>query len=182
MSALGLLHQLHDLRITLVPAPDGTLHCRAPQGLLTPALVDAMRQHKAALLGLLAAPSPRIPDTDGIGNTDSTLMYWFDTTSPCRVCDSRDRWDDAGVWRCRACCPEPVTDTARQAEALERTRAQAPTCTRVHSKPRDPHLGPILAFCGCGDNRYWHDHTNDAWHCWTCVPPGQGTTAGEVRP
>ena len=58
MTAHALLQQLHARGVTLVPAPDGTLHCRAPQGILTPALVYGMRQHKAALLGLLAAPPP----------------------------------------------------------------------------------------------------------------------------
>jgi hypothetical protein len=40
-------------------------------------------------------------------------------------------------------------------------------------KYRDPRLGPILPFCGCGDNRYWYDFgTRKAWLCWTCAPPG----------
>ena len=81
MSALALLQQLHDLRITLVPYPDATLHCRAPQGILTTELLDGMRQHKAELLGILAAPPPE-PLAQG---------------TPCIVCDSPDRWDDAGV-------------------------------------------------------------------------------------
>jgi hypothetical protein len=157
MTAHALLQQLHALGVTLVPSPDATLHCRAPQGILTPALVAGMRQHKAALLGLLAAPPPEPLAQD----------------TPCRVCDRTDRWDDAGVWRCRACWPEPVTRAARQAETLERTRVPDPTWTLVRTKPRDKHLGPLLPVCACGDLRYWHHHATDTWHCWTCVPPGE---------
>jgi hypothetical protein len=102
--------------------------------------------------------------------------------SPCVVCAGTDRWDDAGVWRCRACCPEPASRAARQAAALERMRAQAPTRTRMHTKPRDKHLGPLLSLCGCGDLRYWHNHATDTWHCWTCVPPGPMPAAAVATP
>jgi len=49
MTALALLQQLHESGVLLTPYPDGTLRYKAPKGALTPALVDAMRQHKAAL-------------------------------------------------------------------------------------------------------------------------------------
>ena len=158
MSALALLQQLHDLRITLAPSPDGMLHCRAPQGILTPALVDGMRQHKAALLGLLAAsPAP--------------LTQYY----PCVVCSGTDRWDDDGIWRCRGCSPTSLTDAARQTEWQEQAyrEEQLRQARPPRAKPRDPELGPILPFCGCGDHRYWHHHAKGTWECWTCVPPGE---------
>jgi len=36
--------------------------------------------------------------------------------SPCAVCGQDERWDDAGIWRCRACWPMPLTEAARKAE------------------------------------------------------------------
>jgi len=59
MIALDLLQQLHELGAELSPYPDGTVRCRAPKGRLTPALLDAMRQHKAELHGLVEEWSER---------------------------------------------------------------------------------------------------------------------------
>jgi hypothetical protein len=53
MSALALLQQLHELAVALEPSLDGTLRYRAPKGVLTPPLVDAMRQHKPGLHALV---------------------------------------------------------------------------------------------------------------------------------
>ena len=55
MTALALLQQLHALGVVLTPSPDGTLRYKAPKGVLTPALLDAMRQHKDELHGLVEA-------------------------------------------------------------------------------------------------------------------------------
>jgi len=55
MTAITLLQKLHNLDIILVPHPDGTLHCRAPRGVLTPELADRMREHKAELHGMVEA-------------------------------------------------------------------------------------------------------------------------------
>ena len=60
MTPLDLLQQLHALGVMLTPYPDGTLRYKAPKGVLTPELLDAIRQHKAALLALLT-PERRIP-------------------------------------------------------------------------------------------------------------------------
>jgi hypothetical protein len=46
MTALALLQQLHGRGVFLTPYLDGTLRHRAPKGVLTPALLDVMRQHK----------------------------------------------------------------------------------------------------------------------------------------
>ena len=53
MTALALLQQRHELDVALEPYLDGTLRYRAPQGVLTPALLDAMRQHKPELHALV---------------------------------------------------------------------------------------------------------------------------------
>jgi hypothetical protein len=59
MRALDLLQQLHKLGVILTPHPDGTLHCRAPKGVLSPTLVERMREHKTELHGLVETWSER---------------------------------------------------------------------------------------------------------------------------
>ena len=50
----------------------------------------------------------------GVGCHTPPLTAGF----PCRVCGGSDRWDDAGIWRCGACWPTPLT---RQTHEAERT-------------------------------------------------------------
>ena len=59
MTALALLQQLHALGVVLTSSPDGTLRYRAPKGVLTPALLDVMRQHKPELHALVEEWSER---------------------------------------------------------------------------------------------------------------------------
>jgi hypothetical protein len=33
---------------------------------------------------------------------------------PCYACQGTQRWNDAGIWRCRACWPTPLTTQARK--------------------------------------------------------------------
>ena len=58
----------------------------APRGALTDDLRQTIRQHKAALLAVLAA---------------ELLTQYY----PCVVCGAQDRWNDRGIWRCRQCWP-----------------------------------------------------------------------------
>jgi hypothetical protein len=83
MTALALLQQLlqqlHEHGVSLMPSPDGTVRCRAPKGVLTPALVDAMRQHKAELHGLVEAFEERaaILEYDGrIPHDEAERLAW----------------------------------------------------------------------------------------------------------
>jgi len=52
MSPLALFHTLHACGVRLTPYPDGMLRYKAPKGTLTPALLDALREHKEALLDM----------------------------------------------------------------------------------------------------------------------------------
>jgi len=61
MTALALLEQLDAHAVVLTPSPEGTLRYKAPSGVLTDALRDALRQHQAALLALLHAPADSVP-------------------------------------------------------------------------------------------------------------------------
>jgi hypothetical protein len=95
---------------------------------------------------------------------------------PCAVCGSNVRWNDRGIWRCKACWPAPLTQAARRAAACEQAGLVAQTHTQsspaFRQKPRDPRLGPVLLPCAaCGEQRLWHDHGADTWQCWTCTPP-----------
>jgi hypothetical protein len=98
MTALDLLQRLHRLGIALEPSPDGTVRCRASKGVLTPELLDAMRQYKTALHALVEARVRR----DHSQPAEPLTQYY-----PCVVCGSPERWDDHGIWRCVACWPSP---------------------------------------------------------------------------
>ena len=109
-------------------------------------------------------PVPPVPPYLTGPQTSNALFSGSDAPAPltqrypCVVCGQNVRWDDHGVWRCQGCWPEPMTRATRQAEALERTRVQAATRPRVHSKPRDPHLGPI-----CGLTEFVADRRLIIW-------------------
>ena len=79
MTALTLLQQLHALGVILTLYPDGTLRSKAPQGVLTPALLDALREHKAALLALVEEWSERAAITEycsGLSQEEAERLAW----------------------------------------------------------------------------------------------------------
>ncbi len=79
MTLLDLLHHLHEHGVILLPSPDGTVRCRAPKGVLTPALVDAMRQHKPELHALVEEWSERAAIAEccgGLSRADAERLAW----------------------------------------------------------------------------------------------------------
>jgi len=79
MTALALLQQLHALGVILTPSPDGTVRCRAPKGTLTPALLDALRPHEAALLDLVEEWSERAAIAEycgGLSREEAERLAW----------------------------------------------------------------------------------------------------------
>jgi hypothetical protein len=60
MTALVLLQQLHAWGVVLTPYPDGMLRCCARTGILTPTLVEAIRQYKPALHALVEEAEERL--------------------------------------------------------------------------------------------------------------------------
>ncbi len=79
MTAMDLLPQLHERGVILTPYPDGTVRCRAPKGVLTPALRDDLRQHKAALHALVEEWSERaaIAETcGGLLRAEAEALAW----------------------------------------------------------------------------------------------------------
>jgi TubC N-terminal docking domain len=85
MTALDVFLQLTAAGCALTRQGDKVRVCD-PQHVLTDEVRQAIRAHKAALLGLLT-PEPLSP------------------TYPCTVCSRTQRWDDRGIWRCMTCWP-----------------------------------------------------------------------------
>lgn len=79
MTALDLFQQLRALGVVLTPSPDGTVRYRAPQGVLTPALLDALRQHKQELLDLVEAFEERAAIAEycgGLSRASAEALAW----------------------------------------------------------------------------------------------------------
>ena len=79
MTTLDLLQQLHELGAELTPYPDGTIRCRAPKDILTPALLDGMRQHKQELHALVEEWSERAAIAEyggGLAREDAERLAW----------------------------------------------------------------------------------------------------------
>lgn len=79
MTTLDLLQQLRALGVVLTPYPDGTLRYKAPKGVLTPDLLDALRQHKATLFALVEAWSERAAIVEycgGLSREDAERLAW----------------------------------------------------------------------------------------------------------
>jgi TubC N-terminal docking domain len=89
MTALALLQQLHGRGVFLTPYLDGTLRHRAPKGVLTPALLDAMRQHKPGLHALVEGWSERaaLMEYDGrLPRDEAERLAWVCIQSARDVC------------------------------------------------------------------------------------------------
>lgn len=81
LSPLALLLDLHERGFSLIPYPDGTIRCRAPKGVLTPALRRQFTQHKAALLDLVEEFEERAAIAEycgGLSRADAGALAWHD--------------------------------------------------------------------------------------------------------
>jgi hypothetical protein len=79
MTALDLIQQLHELGVRLTPLPDGSVRYRARKGVLTPALLDTIRQHKAELHALVEAWSERAAIAEycgGLRRLEAERLAW----------------------------------------------------------------------------------------------------------
>jgi hypothetical protein len=93
MSVLDLLQHLHVLGVILTPSPDGTVRCRAPKGVLTSALVDALRQHKPELYALVEEWSERAAIAEycgGLSRADAERLAWACVLPPHAACGYPD--------------------------------------------------------------------------------------------
>ena len=96
MTTLDLLQRLHERGVILTPSPDGTIRCRAPKQVLTPDLVDTMRQHKAELHALVEAWSERAAIAEycgGLSREDAERLAWrcvLSLHTGCAACGYED--------------------------------------------------------------------------------------------
>jgi hypothetical protein len=103
MTALDLFQQLHALGVSLTPHPDGTLHCRAPKGVLTPALVAMMRENKPELHGLVEGWSERAAIAQycsGLSREEAERLAWQCVIVPheaCAACGLADLGQGRGI-------------------------------------------------------------------------------------
>jgi hypothetical protein len=100
MTALDVLQELHEHGVILTPSPDGTVRCRAPKGALPPVLVDAMREQKAALHGLVEAFEERAAIAQYCGELErpeAETLAWQCVLTPHAGCAACGCPDAAGV-------------------------------------------------------------------------------------
>lgn len=96
MSARALLQQLHAHGVVLMPSPDGTVRCRAPKGVLTPALVAELRQQKGPLHALVEEWSERAAIAEycgGLAREAAERLAWRCILTPhdgCAACGYED--------------------------------------------------------------------------------------------
>jgi hypothetical protein len=68
LTPLALLRTLHARGIRMAPYPEGKVRCHAPQGAWTPALLEALNTHQAAMADLLEAFEERAAIAEHCGN------------------------------------------------------------------------------------------------------------------
>ena len=79
MAPLALFQALHACGVRLIPYPDGTLRYEGETGTLPPALLDAVRQHKDALLDLVEAFEERAAIAEycgGLSRAGAERLAW----------------------------------------------------------------------------------------------------------
>jgi hypothetical protein len=72
-------------------------------------------QHRAERAAICALPA--IPEEESSKNSKNSNAEPLTQYYPCVVCGKTERWDDAGIWRCVACWPTPLTEATRHAAA-----------------------------------------------------------------
>jgi hypothetical protein len=102
MTALGVLQQLRELGVLLTPLPDGTVRYRARKGVVTPALLDTIRQHKSELHALVEEWSERAAIAEycgGLAQEDAERLAWrciLTSHAGCVACGYPDPAQKAG--------------------------------------------------------------------------------------
>lgn len=101
MTATVLLDELRTKDVHLTVSGEH-ITLDAPKGVLTDAMRQAIREHKAVLLVLLSQPMPAAAAVQPPAPSQPAPLT---PHYPCIVCRSTNRWDDRGIWRCVACWP-----------------------------------------------------------------------------
>jgi hypothetical protein len=86
MTPTDLLTEL-SCRGVMLEAKGNRLRYRAPQGILTPELRQALAEHKTSILRLLSAPPADVLSAAPCARCGSRERWqWLDGRLPCRVC------------------------------------------------------------------------------------------------
>jgi len=129
MTPLDLVEKLRSMGVVLALSLGGTIHYKAPQGVMTAGLSEAMRIHKAALLDLIGRR----------GDAEISQI------PPCLACNGTDRWDDHGVRRCASCYPPGSMTLKRTMETLLACRRCGSMAPPVGGTPYQD--GSVLMRC-----------------------------------
>jgi TubC N-terminal docking domain len=129
MTPLDLIERLRSIGVILALSSGGTIRYKAPQGVMTAELSEAMRIHKAALLDLVG----RREDAE------------ISQSPPCFACNGTDRWDDHGILRCVVCYPPGSMTLKRTMETLLACRRCGSLAPPVGGTPYED--GSMLLRC-----------------------------------
>ena len=119
MTGRAVLDRLEQLGAQLTVTPAGLLRYRGPLVPVSAAHHEELDQLKQALPPLkrvlltLLQPSPVEAGAALLASAESPAEP-LSSGYPCVSCGGGIRWNDAGVWRCVACWPTPLTLAARQ--------------------------------------------------------------------
>jgi hypothetical protein len=114
MTPVDLLQELRTLGVILTLSRDRRMHYKAPQGVITAELFDAMRTHRETLIELIEhrEERPTVEAQDPQPGADLSEI------PPCALCSGNNRWDDHGILRCVACYPPGSMNLQRTMETL----------------------------------------------------------------
>ncbi len=117
--------------IRLIPTGDKGLTVDAPQGALTPDLMERVKTHKRELLAVLDSDlAASVSDSD-------PWEQCIEPPDPCPQCGTLELWQTlVGNWRCMAC--DPPKTAMRALEAAEKIR-------RRHGIRSPPGVTEMLA-------------------------------------
>ena len=79
MTPLAVLRTLYVWGIRMTPYPGGRVRCRTPQNAWTPALLDALNRHQAAVADLLETFEERAAIAEhcgGLSRADAERLAW----------------------------------------------------------------------------------------------------------
>jgi len=151
MTPANLLRALHSLGIVLTAYTDGTIRYKAPRGVLTDAMREAIRTHKEGLRDLVERDTARAARLESVGKL------------PCEGVE-------APTWRAPA---TPATQDGPAHQDQERAPGT------VHG-PSAPAVGRALPPCAvCKGTDRWHDQ--GIRRCVACWPPGSMPLAATME-
>jgi hypothetical protein len=141
MTPVDLLQELLTLGVTLTLSSDRRMHYKAPQGVITKELFEAMRTHRETLIDLIEHREARAT----VEPQDSQPAADISPVPPCALCNGNERWDDHGILRCVACWPPGTMNLAATMETMLACRRCGSLAPPVGGTPDED--GSLLLRC-----------------------------------